>query len=473
MDFPLFHLDFFGNRLLIGVIAVIHVFASHPLAVGILPLITVMEWWGYRKKDPRWDRLAYSMLAVCFISATSIGALTGVGIWFSSSLTNPYAIGSLIRVFFWAWFAEWLVFVAELLLILIYFLTWKRWGSQNKRRHIRLGIALSAMSWVTMMIITAILAFMLESGVWPERRAFFLGYFNPAYLPQLLFRTTMAMIGAGLFAWFLAFFFTRGDEDIRRRSVRLISLWVLAWSPWWALAALASWWSIPDPSSAKLSVALATQAYAAHYEHLAWAVAAALAAVGAVVLWAVLLPGSVPRFVLLVPFLLSLALMGYFERVREFVRKPYVIDDYMYANGIREREYALLRSEGVLAHATYVPSREINERNQHEVGRSLFVIACSRCHTTAGVNGVNKKLAGLLGNDPWDAGAVKNYLRSMHNTRPFMPPVPGTDQELGVLVDYLVTLQYHPVGVQGAQLVGAVVPPEITRSDTIPPSRLP
>ena len=62
--------------------------------------------------------------------------MTGVGIWFSAALVNPAAIGSLIRVFFWAWFVEWLVFVAEVGLILIYYLTWRGWGRRHKRLHI-------------------------------------------------------------------------------------------------------------------------------------------------------------------------------------------------------------------------------------------------------------------------------------------------------------------------------------------------
>jgi len=99
MDFPVFHLDFLGNRMLIAMIAVMHVFINHSLAVGAMPLVTVMEWWGHRRNDKRWDLLAYRVLTVCFIITTTLGALTGVGIWFSTSLVNPYAIGSLIRVF--------------------------------------------------------------------------------------------------------------------------------------------------------------------------------------------------------------------------------------------------------------------------------------------------------------------------------------------------------------------------------------
>ena len=141
MDFPVFHLDFLGNRMLIATIPVLHVIVNHSLAVGAMPLVAAMEWWGHKKADERWDRLAYRILTVCFVLTTSVGALTGVGIWLSTSLVNPYAIGSLIRVFFWAWFLEWLVFVAEVVCIMIYYLTWKRMR-EKKAAHITVGAVL-------------------------------------------------------------------------------------------------------------------------------------------------------------------------------------------------------------------------------------------------------------------------------------------------------------------------------------------
>ncbi len=91
-----------------------------------MPLVTFLEWWGHRRGDQRWDTLAYRILTVCFVVTTTLGALTGVGIWLSTSLVNPYAIGSPIRVFFWAWFIEWIVFVVEVVCIMAYYLSWKR-----------------------------------------------------------------------------------------------------------------------------------------------------------------------------------------------------------------------------------------------------------------------------------------------------------------------------------------------------------
>ena len=73
----------------------------------------------------KWDTMVYKIMKLAFIITTTIGVMTGVGIWFSVSLVSPSPIGSLIRVFYWAWFTEWLFFVTEVILIMIYFLTWK------------------------------------------------------------------------------------------------------------------------------------------------------------------------------------------------------------------------------------------------------------------------------------------------------------------------------------------------------------
>ena len=58
MDFPVYHLDWLGNRWLIATIAILHVLINHGLAVGMMPLVAAMEWYGARRGDARWDRLA-------------------------------------------------------------------------------------------------------------------------------------------------------------------------------------------------------------------------------------------------------------------------------------------------------------------------------------------------------------------------------------------------------------------------------
>jgi hypothetical protein len=453
MDFPIFHLDFLGNRMLIAIIAVLHVMINHSLAVGAMPLITALEWWGHRTGDERWDRLAYRILRVCFIVTTTFGALTGVGIWLSTSLVNPNAIGSLIRVFFWAWFTEWLVFVAEVVSIMVYYLSWKRMADR-KRAHIAIGAVLSALSWITMAIITAILGFMMDPGSWMSAKSFMSGVFNPIYLPQLAFRTPVAMAAAGWLALFLAYFFTRDDSDLRRRAVRWLSLWGLAWLPLVAAGAAWYWRVIPTWMTDSLPIAIGTQRFAAWHQQLLLSLAVMVAVVLVVAVAGTLAPRRVPRIALLVPFAATLVLLASFERVREFIRKPYVIGEYMYANGIRVEDYPILGEEGLLHHSAYTSIREISDANRVEAGGEVFLIACTRCHTATGVNSVTDRLRDLYGTAAWDRDAVKAYLLGMHTARPYMPPFPGTDPEAGALADYLVDLRRHPRPALGAQAWG-------------------
>jgi cytochrome bd-type quinol oxidase subunit 1 len=450
MDFPVFHVDFLGNRLLIAMIAVLHVVVNHSLAVGAMPLVAAMEWWGHKKNDPRWDRLAYRILTVCFVLTTTVGALTGVGIWLSTSLVNPYAIGSLIRVFFWAWFVEWLVFVAEVLCIMVYYLTWKRLADR-KRLHIGIGVTLAIFSWVTMAIITAILGFMMDPGSWMSEESFVAGVFNPIYLPQLAFRTPVAMVAAGCLALFLGFFFTRSDLELRRDSVRWLSLWGLAWLPLVALGSLWYWRVIPNFMRDNVPIALSTQRFTTWYDQLLTILAAMVLVVFVVALIGALLPRRLPHAALLVPFVAVVLLLGSFERVREFIRKPYIIGDYMYANGIRVDDYPLLKEEGVLRHATYTAIREVTEDNRIEAGEEVFRLTCTRCHTATGVNAVPDRLREMYGATTWDRETVKYYVLGMHTARPFMPPFPGTEAEAGALADYLIELRRTQRPVIGAQ----------------------
>jgi len=458
MDFPVFHLDFLGNRMLIALIAIVHVWINHSLAVGAMPLITAMEFWGHRRGDERWDRLAYRILTVCFVITTTLGALTGVGIWLSTSLVNPYAIGSLIRVFFWAWFVEWIVFVAEVVFIMIYYLTWKKM-KERKAAHIAVGAILSLFSWVTMAIITAILGFMMNPGAWAARETFLSGVFNPIYLPQLAFRTPVAMLAAGWLALFLAYFFTHRDRDLRTKAVRLISVWSLVWLPFAAAGALWYWRVIPGWMAVNVPVALGTQRFAAWYGQLLVVLAAMAATVGGAALVGTVLPKRMPRVALLAPFAMTLVLLGSFERVREFIRKPYVIGDYMYANGLRVADYPLYKEDGVLRHATYTSVRTVTDDNAVAAGAEVFKLTCTRCHTATGVNAVTDRLRDMYGNGPWDRDTVKYYLLGMHTARPFMPPFPGTEREAGALADYLLDLRAARRPVIGAQDGGVELPP--------------
>lgn len=450
MDFPLFHLDFLGNRLLIAIIAITHVVISHALAVGGILLIAWMERKGL--EDPEWDQMAKKTLFTFFIITTTIGAMTGVGIWFSASLVNPTAIGSLIRVFFWAWFTEWICFLIEVILILYYYLTWDSWVGDKKKAHVRLGFYLALTSWLTMVIIVGILAFMMDTGSWLTDKTFFSGFLNPVYLPQLAFRTPLAMLMAAGAA-FGVLLFSGFTGTLKKKVIRFLSTWTLFWLPF--LGAGSYWYlrAIPESMKVNINVALTTQEFSNWYNGVVYTIIGSVFVIFLIGLkgW---FTGKLSKPVMALPFIILIIFMGQFERSREFIRKPYAIGGYLYANGFRKEDYPLLQRDGILKYAPYVSVRDITPENELRAGQEVFMMACTRCHTVNGINSVVEKLGKMYGPNPWQKETITNYLAVMHTARTFMPPFPGNKKEREALAAYFISLQESPVSPEGVQVIG-------------------
>ncbi len=445
MDFPIFHLSYFGDRFLFVVIAIIHTIINHGFAIGLVPIVSIMEFKGFQNKNPEWDELAYKLMKVVFIITTTVGAATGVGIWFSASLVNPNSIASLIRVFFSAWLFEWVIFVSEVALVMFYFLTWKKWNlGISKEKHFALGYFLSIFSWVTMAVIVAILGFMMDPGDWEAKRTFWYGFLNPIYLPQLAFRTFLALLLGGSVALFLTHAFTKRDSDIRAKAVKFLSLWILAVAP---LALVAGWWywyCIPDLMKSHLSVALGTIQFQNWYKLIIQILVSGVILSILLALIQLFKPKfkfAIVLYAILVVWLS--ASLGVFERAREFVRKPFIIKNYMYANGYKVEDYPLLLKDGILKHADFVSTKVITADNKVEAGKNVFMLACAQCHTVNGMNSISVNFNRMYGaNKPWNREAMHQYIRSMHNARTYMPPFPGNEAEIDALVTYFKVTQY-------------------------------
>ena len=133
MDFPIFQVPYLGNGMTIALDAVLHVFISHGLAIGAFSMVVVSEYLGQRRASRDWECFAKDFLQFIVFLITSVGAVTGVGIWLITSALSPRGIGSLLRVFFWPWFIEWGVFTVEVVIVLIYYYTWQNWSGERKK----------------------------------------------------------------------------------------------------------------------------------------------------------------------------------------------------------------------------------------------------------------------------------------------------------------------------------------------------
>lgn len=468
MDFPMFHLDWLNDRFLIALIAILHVCINHGLAVGFIPFVTRLEQQGVQNSPTNqitvveWDQLVYKMMKVGFIITTTLGAMTGVGIWLSVAVVSPSSISSLIRVFYWAWFIEWLVFVTEVVLILIYFLTWKNANRtlKSKLLHIKFGWFLSVFSWITMAIIVSILSFMMDPGNWNTNKSLLNGFTNPIYIPQLAFRTPTAMLVAGVFGTLLSIVFTPKGSVLRSMAVKQSSKWLLFWTPFSLAGAIYYYKAIPAAMMENLSTAVGTLEFAQYYSILQYLIIAAISVVLLLASFGFWKPSKMNFGLTLLSCILAFGFLGFFERVREFIRKPYVIGGYMYSNLLREEDYPLYKRDGILKYATYVSTPVVTDENKIEAGRNVFILTCSRCHTSQGINSIVSVFEKMYGKEvPFDQNSIASFTKNMHNGRTFMPPFPGNQKELEALAAYIKQLQQTGDVIEGAQNEGIVVNP--------------
>ncbi|MBO9195942.1 cytochrome c [Rhizobium sp. 16-449-1b] len=324
-----------------------------------------------------------------------------------------------------------------------------------------------------MAIIVAILGFMMDPSNWLTNHSFWTGVMNPLYIPQLAFRTPLAAAMAGIIAMFLILFFTKRRDVFRHEALQAVGLWTLAFAPF---VLVAGWWyytSVPDAMKENLGVSLATLEFAAWQTEFLQIAVVTVVTILLVVQFAISRPNLLPKMALVVPFFAILWMTGHFERVREFIRKPYVIGQYMYANGLRVGDYALLQRDGVLTYATYSnPLTEAEKTglpdglsepertarlNTIQKGKDVFMDTCSRCHTGHGVNSITGHLQRMFGDQPWTPELTAGYIECMHYAQPYMPPFPGSKTELQLLGTYLEHLQHNKAPIPGAQAVGVAV----------------
>jgi hypothetical protein len=454
-DYPIFDMPLLGHRLIFAFDAIVHVFISHGAAVGGSIVLALAQWVAIKDNDKAFDDLAYKILFTFFVLATAVGALTGIGIWVHVNIINPAAIGALLRVFFWKWFIEWIVFNIEMVFLLWWFLTWKKYplGTPGKRFHFKLGVTYAVSSWFTMAIITAILGFMMTPGQWlssefPAKPDYIASLFNPSWFPSLGFRTFFSIAWAAAASMFLTWFFTKHDPALRLKAIRFFGRMLLICVPIFLL--FGAWYYAQFPQQAKdlFTIGAVTRQFATQpVLAISMTVGLFIMAVGAGVYF-YLNPLKSPLIVASVMLVGCMGLIAEFERVREFVRKPYIIYGYMYANGVRVIDVPLLNEEGFLKHAAFVPEeyRKVTPENKVKTGEYLYQMQCRYCHTVNGVNAISARVKG------WDEKAIYARIGSLNSpATPFMPPFTGTDDERQALAAYLATLNTPTFAAKNAQ----------------------
>lgn len=148
-----------GNRTAVWIVAQLHIlFAAFILGAPIF--VVISEWLGYRKQDPRYDRLAREVTKVTVI-LYSMTALTGGLFIFVLLATYPQFTTWLINHFFIIFAALYpLLFIAETIVLYLYFYTWDTLKGEKKARHIALGVLLNIIGTITLFVIDGPTSFM-------------------------------------------------------------------------------------------------------------------------------------------------------------------------------------------------------------------------------------------------------------------------------------------------------------------------
>jgi mono/diheme cytochrome c family protein/cytochrome bd-type quinol oxidase subunit 1 len=435
MNYPLWELPAPG--LLIAAVAILHVFISH-FAVGGGLFLVLAERKARREADEALLGFVRALSRGFILLTLVLGAVTGVGIWFTIALVQPQATSALVTTFVWAWGIEWTLFATEIAAAMVYYHGWDR---LDPKTHLTVGWIYFASAWASLAVIAGILAFMVTSGEWVRTLGFADAFFNPTYLPMVALRTAVAVGLAGLYVLFAASFLK--DADLKARIARWSATrWI---APAALLVAFTLLWYLSAAAGAGVAVAETLGARSASPAALLGAIlgtvsvghpivrgAARVAVLGTAVLVLASLAlvalrarryGRLEASLLMV---LGLVSVGGSEWVREGLRKPWVIDRYMFVNGVRvpapagrtgaagspvEDPFALdaLGRRGVLATSPWaaVPAAwrpgdpafeglppEASVALEAEAGREVFKLECAVCHTERGHLGVRRLAQG-------------------------------------------------------------------------------
>jgi mono/diheme cytochrome c family protein/cytochrome bd-type quinol oxidase subunit 1 len=410
MDYPFWDTGI-GYGVLMAAMAVLHVFVSH-FAIGGGLYLVVAETSARRAGDDR--KLHYlEKLTKFFVLVTLVfGAITGVGIWFIIGLLNPAATEALIHNFVWGWAIEWTFFVVEITSAIVYFYGWKTMSARN---HQAVGWIYFAAAWLSLVVINGIICFMLTPGTWLQTGGFWNGFFNPTYWPSLFFRTGICLVLAGVYAMLVAS--RERDGGFKARLVRYNAWWAVAGLIVMAPTFLWYWKAIPSDIVERAYEMMPTPIASLKGAYLNVGILALL-----VVVFGLAIPKRMYTVVAVIMMVFSLSFFGEFEWMRESIRKPYVIYGYMYGNSLEVAKADEYRQGGYLPHIAFRTGDD---------GADLFRHACRSCHTIGGY----KPLAPTFdGTDPQFIAGLTLGTDAMKGN---MPPFYGTEEEAGLIADYI------------------------------------
>jgi len=444
MHYPAWYVPFLTSPMLIALIALLHVLVSH-YAVGGGFFLAVETRYAYRTNNREY--LAYLRdHAWFFILITVVyGAITGVGIWWTIGLASPLATETLIHTFVFGWAMEYVFFVLEIASAFIFFYYW---GKLDPKTHQAMVWIYAFSAWMSLVLITGITGFMLNPGAWVETRNFWVGFFNPQFIPQVIARTGGALLLSALYVYLHASFRVR-EQRLHGLIASRSTLPALIGAIFITLGGIG--WYLFLPESAKAALAAASSLNIM----MVLIFGITVGVFGLLYLGPYRNPSWMSPGFALVLFVMGLTVFSASEFVREAVRKPYIIYNVVLSNQILPEEVPALREKGYLEGGTWTSawvrahypeagqSHQIDEAkllalpeaDQRELGKVLFQYHCSSCHaTTKGYSATAQLVRG------WTPEMIRSLVQHPEKFHFFMPPWAGTPEEAELLTKYLLSI---------------------------------
>ena len=418
MNYPLWQIGFPGG-LLIALVAVVHVFISH-FAVGGGAYLVLLESKANRNHDAALREYVRRHAKFFALVTLVAGAVTGVGIWFTIGLVSPDATSSLIHTFVWGWAIEWVFFFVEITSVLVYAYAWDR---LDRASHMAVGWVYFVAAWASLFVINGIITYMLTPGRWLATHAFWNGFFNPTFWPSLVLRSGMAVVLAGMFGLVTGL---RLAHPVRERVLRYAGMWVLLGTLFLLLPARWYFAEFPPEAKAYFTTVLPSMRHVIYLGELAAALGFVLAA-----LFAVARPTWLRAPTVAIILLCGFVVMGTGEYTREVARKPFVIGDYIYANGLRLADFSRMDAAGFAASAKWMDRQPGDELGE---GRQIFAIQCGACHSVHGYRAMAPRVHG------WDRAFAADILQHLPLLRGTMAPFAGNQSDRMAAATYLASL---------------------------------
>jgi cytochrome d ubiquinol oxidase subunit I len=462
MNYPFWNVPYISGGGVIALIATYHLLIAL-FAVGGGLYLPLAERKARREGREDWLEVIKKHSKFFLILTSVFGAVSGVGIWFAIGLASPEGTSTLIHNFVFGWAIEYVFFIVELTTAAVYYYTWDK---IEPKLHLKIGYIYAASSWLTLVIINGILTFMLTPGeTWlsvagsgNEASVFWYAFFNPTYFPSLVLRTLICWNLAGIWAMVTASQIDGFKQpELKKEIITWSAKWLL---PGFVLVPFCFLWylaMVPESSRQLLELGISTigQGTFTQVTRLALITTMTSATIVALVYFVAVrnsMSFSLGWAISLV--LLAFAATAATEQAREMLRKPYVVGDFMYSNGVRKNEVEKFNREGYLAHSPWVQKDaraffNPPEPTQAELinkGELMFRGQCGSCHSTHGYRAMTGFLKGR------DEASIANTLKMLHEYkedsiyRKYMPPLVGSDDEIQALAAYLRTLSGPQTG---------------------------